>query len=393
MASTAPECEYPGCSRNTWTGRCWQHIDVKDSSGEAAIKSLSHMSSPGLSVPKPSSDTSLIQSHAKSVFPDLPNDMKPSDLRAEAMSTLYAAVGIEVYRDEWFPAANVEDQSKRDSTLKGQMAKMISEYQITPVTINQEQAAMVASSSIDKWGRGLDDSRSLSSYAIKTEWELARSMDIAEDENGLPYGNSYEGYVKRINEGGQFEVAAQDEFVRRMVQYDQIIEESTGSKPKCKEPVLPNVEPTYSENEDGVGTWTLKVPSTGTEIQMSDAEVNEVQHAQEDSGSKSLMDRIPVTPNGQLDRVAVAKAAFAVSKVATTAAVDYGKERHAKRKASPKQQDRESKRKQGAVDFEERRRQRAINAQIAEDNRRQKKADYLLDTQYEEARKRNRKFW
>lgn len=232
MGNQAPLCmaNGTGCRNRTWhpSGMCYPHLKAGFSRNSAP----SDWTPPTTAPPRSGQysyganphDPSAIMDSARGAFPEMSQEAHPRVLRDQVVNTLQSAVGIEAYRR--FPeTANVED-SARDEMLKIGYADTVRGLVPSPVTFSDHDATMIARSSDDQYGRGLDESRALASYGLRKEWELARSLGFTSDENRVPYGDDFNNYC--FNNQQYFSRVVSDEYVRQMNHYHDIVADVNG---------------------------------------------------------------------------------------------------------------------------------------------------------------------
>lgn len=233
----APKCNYSGCTNHTWNpeGMCHHHVGM---SPDASVDKVNGMKESA--VPASSADDSdiarEIHSQTQRAFPDISSQVHPQSIREQSVIALRSAVSIDVYRR--FPETDVESHETRMSALKQYHHELIERAHISGSDIEDEKASNLSYSSVDQYGRSFDDSVSLASYGVRKEWELAHAMDVKRDEDGVPYGDSYEEYASGISKS--FDNAVSDEYMRQLIRYPRIIEEVSGRKPLCSDPIFPD---------------------------------------------------------------------------------------------------------------------------------------------------------
>lgn len=232
----APNCEWPGCNNTTWSPdrRCPVHRGKKfnGEQDESVDRSFG--------VPVTSQDASAssseIHSNVKRAFPDISDRVHPESIREQSVNNLRAAVSIEVFRK--FPDADLEDPDQRDAQLKHIHSYIVENALPTDVDMDDDTAEILSTATDDMYGSGYEDSVGLTSYGIRREWDLARSMNIENDRDGIPYGNSYDEYLESVD--GKFQEEASNEYMRQVARFPHIVHSVSNRYPLSDRPIFQN---------------------------------------------------------------------------------------------------------------------------------------------------------
>lgn len=246
MGREAPRCIQDNCANLTWdeSGLCHVH------QGRASTRFGDPFSDPSIFAPNISNgptgfvDRGELAKDLEDVFPDL-QEIDTVSINDQSENTIRSAVSIEVYRR--FPECDHPDPEERNRLLLNSKWEMVEMNEVTPVTFDNDDAALISSSSEDMYGRSMEDSMALASYGLRREWELSRSMGLEEDQNGIRYGRSFSEYCDSYNQ--HVKKIIDDEFDRQMIHYPRIVKEATGRSPASQVPLIEgqNMDPNVVE--------------------------------------------------------------------------------------------------------------------------------------------------
>jgi len=228
----APKCNYSGgCGNRTWndSGLCHQH---RASTSGSSIPFAA--GPPSAAAHRGSGSADEIFASVRHVLPETPPDQSPRTIRRQALLSLRTAAAVEARRR--FPDTNLPDSRRRLDALKRLHRNTVEICHPVPVTLSDDQAAMLARSSSDEYGMALEDSAGLAAWCLRKEWELGRAQGIDRDEAGISYLQPYESFCEAASR--VCDQTINDELVRQLVEYPQIIRAVTGRPPVSQEPIF-----------------------------------------------------------------------------------------------------------------------------------------------------------
>jgi len=172
------------------------------------------------------------------VFPDM-EMVTPHELRQQAIGTVTAAVSIEMYR--CLPSVDGTNPEKRDQLLDEWHRYVVhSTEPRNNYHVNWEEASSLADSSIDEYGRGLQESAELASFALVQEWKMAKMLNQNVDEYGHPYEENLDEFLLRM--APVIGMHSSNEYYRNLHWYSKIVQDATGQPPLTQAPP-PNIIP------------------------------------------------------------------------------------------------------------------------------------------------------
>lgn len=185
-----------GCGNHTWDVYCYQHPNGEAAPAQtAAVKRIASPYKPISDNKFPThSSLSNLWASASKVFPDLADVIHPENLRSQAVDTIKAAISNETYR--LFPLVDVADYQEREDRVEAARPYIRSELALIPLAITDDEAFEIANSSSDQYGRAIDDSGALASYAIRLEWETANILRVEKSSDGVPYGIPFNDFCE-----------------------------------------------------------------------------------------------------------------------------------------------------------------------------------------------------
>ena len=227
MAIEAPLCMQEGCNNPTWDVLCYQHVDGP----KVQRPSATRIKSPYKPIhdnefPTHSSLANLWE-NANKVFPDLADVVHPESLRTQAVETIRSAVSNETYR--LFPLIDVPDFQDREQRVHAARQYFRDELSLIPLSISDSEAYEIANSSSDQYGRAIDDSGALASYAIRLEWETANVLQVEKSSDGIPYSIPFKDFCEATAQS--FDEKIDTEYRKSLSGFEGFIMENFGRPP------------------------------------------------------------------------------------------------------------------------------------------------------------------
>ena len=238
----APKCLY--CNRSTWdpSQKCVDHKHLTSApTGNPQYQDQAKV--PMGSSQEIDATTKAIVRDVAASFPEISQDISLQSIRGAGAQALRDSVSVEVFRV--FPYSNVPDPAQRQERLEYIREALVENSKLQPVSINADDAIGLRDSSIDNYGMGHEEGVGLASYAVASEWKLARQIGETVDENGIPYSLDLPEFMNR--QQPFINLVVEDEYRRQLMNYGRIIETATNNPPVNHSPVVAAWSPNQQE--------------------------------------------------------------------------------------------------------------------------------------------------
>lgn len=235
MAIDAPFCARSGCRNRTWEQLCYAHREQL--SGGENTDVLGGGVPPAQEQYEFHDSPAAVWAQVSAAFPDTGDIVHPAMVREQVTNTLRAAVSLESYRQ--FMELDVLDAAERDTRARGLVEGLVEELRVLPLSLSDGDAVELSYSSLDQYGRGVEESRGLAAYGLKMEWELGGLMGFQTNHIGVPYNIPFPEYCQLAQEELQGVVVEQAKM--ELGRYPTIIATLTGRPPRNPKPLPPTL--------------------------------------------------------------------------------------------------------------------------------------------------------
>lgn len=232
-----------GCRNTTWSPdqRCQVHRGKVYSAHSAGHSTARAFSVPNLP-PDPAQSAHRIFDETRRAFPDMGDRVHPQTIREQVIKNLQAGVSVHAYRT--MGDTDVSDFEERKKLL-GDLLRNTAFLSIPrPTNISDAEAEAISTAVDDRFGVGINESMELSFYGIRKEWELADALGVESDENGVPYGESYDEYVANVKD--VFVTESSNHMMRMYKKYPEIIYDLKNRAPLNTTPIFPEQDMTQA---------------------------------------------------------------------------------------------------------------------------------------------------